>query len=73
MLANLPWRQLRVRAEKIPGDQKHDYELRWIFSHTKCIAQFNTAQKRPSERAAANVQDGAVSRMGVVAFCPNEK
>ena len=33
MLANPPWRQLRVRAEKIPGDQKHDYELRG-YSHT---------------------------------------
>jgi hypothetical protein len=27
MLANPPWRQLRARAEKILGDQKHDYEL----------------------------------------------
>ena len=34
MLANSPWRQLRgVRAEKIPGDQKHDYELGG-YSHT---------------------------------------
>jgi hypothetical protein len=33
MLANSPWRQIRVRAEKIPGDQKHDYELRG-YSHT---------------------------------------
>jgi hypothetical protein len=27
MLANPPWRQLRERAEKISGDQKHDHEL----------------------------------------------
>jgi hypothetical protein len=23
ILANLPWRQLQERAEKIPGDKKH--------------------------------------------------
>jgi hypothetical protein len=28
MLANPPWRQLRERAEKIPGDKKHDAGLR---------------------------------------------
>jgi hypothetical protein len=33
MLANPRWRQLRVRAEMIPRDQRHDYELRG-YSHT---------------------------------------
>jgi hypothetical protein len=47
-----------------------------ILSQTHCAAQFNTAQERPPERVAANmdnVQKGAASRLGVIAFCPNEK
>jgi hypothetical protein len=43
MLANPLWRQLRERAEKIPGDQKHDYNER-ILAQCHCVAQFNTAQ-----------------------------
>jgi hypothetical protein len=59
ILANPPWRQLQERAEKIPGDKKH---VEGILSQSHCVAQFNTAQKRPSKRKAANtdnVQNGA--------------
>jgi hypothetical protein len=51
ILANPPWHQLQERAEKIPGDKKH---VNAIFSQSQCVAQFNTAQKRPSKRKAAN-------------------
>ncbi len=77
MLANPPWRQLRVRAPEDSGRPEARLRIDRIFSHTKYIAQFNTGQKCPPERVAANadndVQDGAVSQKGVVAFCPNEE
>ena len=44
MLANLPWRYLQERAEKIPGDKKH---VESMLSQSHCIAQFNTAHKLP--------------------------
>jgi hypothetical protein len=45
LLANLPWRQLQERAEKIPGDKKH-VESMLPLSH--CVAQFNTAHDLPN-------------------------
>jgi hypothetical protein len=45
MLANLPWRYLQERAEKIPGDKKH---VESMLSQSHCVAQFNTAHKLPS-------------------------
>jgi hypothetical protein len=75
MLANSPWRQLRVRAEKIPGDQKHDYELEG-YSHTLNTLRSSIQNTNTSERVAGNadndVQDRAVSRT-CVAWRPNEK
>jgi hypothetical protein len=73
ILANPSWRQLQERAEKIPGDKKH---VEGMLSQSHCVAQFKTVQKRPSKRKAANtenVQNGAVSRPGRVAFYLNEK
>ena len=75
MLANLPGvgyesapRRFRETRSTIPEWQDSLIELR--------VAQFNTAQERPPGRVAANmdnVQEGAPSRLGVIAFCPNEK
>jgi hypothetical protein len=45
MLANLSWRYLQERAEKIPGDKKH---VENMLSQSHCVAQFNTAHKLPS-------------------------
>jgi len=45
ILANLPWRHLQERAEKIPGDKKH---VESMLSQSHCVAQFNTAHKLPS-------------------------
>ena len=39
ILANLPWRHLQERAEKIPGDKKH---LESMLSQSHYVAQFNT-------------------------------
>jgi hypothetical protein len=47
ILANPPWRQLRERAQKIQGDEKH---VEGILSQTHCVAQFNTAQERQMAR-----------------------
>ena len=44
ILANLPWHQLRERAEKIPGDKKHDFKLGG-FSH-RVIALRSSIQRR---------------------------
>jgi hypothetical protein len=49
MLANPPWRRLRERAEKIPRDQKHDYELGGV-SH-RVIALRSSIQHRNPWRA----------------------
>jgi Rod binding domain-containing protein len=63
ILANPLWRQLRERAEKIPGDKKHAEEM---LSQSHCVAQFNTAQNRLPERVGAKasllVQDDAQER-----------
>ena len=42
ILANLPWRHLQERAEKIPGDKKHAESM---LSQSHYVAQFNTAHK----------------------------
>jgi hypothetical protein len=59
MLANPPWRQLRERAEKIPGDKKHDFELGG-FSH-RVIALRSSIQhrKRPGS-PALEAKEGVV-------------
>ena len=44
VLANLPWRQLQERAEKIPGDKKH---VEGMLSQDHCVAQFDTAHEFP--------------------------
>jgi len=49
MLANPPWRQLRERAEKIPGDKKHVEE----FSH-RANAWRSSIQHRNALAAGAN-------------------
>jgi hypothetical protein len=41
ILANLPWRYLQERAEKIPGDKKH---VESMLSQSY-VAQFSTAHK----------------------------
>ena len=75
MPANSPWRQLQVRAE-IPGDQKHDYALR-AYSHTLNALRSSIQNTNPCERVAGNagndIQNGAVSRTGVVAWCRKEQ
>jgi hypothetical protein len=45
ILANRPWRWLRERAEKIPGDKKH---VQTTFSQSHCVALFKTAHSLPS-------------------------
>ena len=52
MLANPPWRQLRERAEKIPGDKKPDFELGG-FSH-RVIALRSSIQHRNALAAFAD-------------------
>ncbi len=42
ILANLPWRHLQERAEKIQGDKKHAESM---LSQSHYVAQFNTAHK----------------------------
>jgi hypothetical protein len=42
ILANLLWRHLQERAEKIPGDKKH---VESMLSQSHYVAQFNTAHK----------------------------
>jgi hypothetical protein len=39
ILANLPWRHLQERAEKIPGDKKR---LESMLTQSHYVAQFNT-------------------------------
>ena len=46
ILANLPWRHLQERAEKIPGDKKH---VESIVSQSDYVAQFNTAHTLASQ------------------------
>jgi hypothetical protein len=49
--ANLPWRQLRKRVEKIQGDKKHDYELPGLSYRVialRCSIQHRNA-KWPAE------------------------
>ena len=58
MLANPPWRQLRERTEKIPGDKKHDFELGG-FSH-RVIALRSSIQKRPGSPALLEAKEGVV-------------
>jgi hypothetical protein len=45
ILANLLWRQLQERAQKIQGDKKH---VEGMLSQSHCIAQFNSAHKLSS-------------------------
>jgi hypothetical protein len=56
MLANPPWRQLRERAEKIPGDKKHDIELEG-FSH-RVIALRSSIQHRNALAAGSTPISG---------------
>jgi hypothetical protein len=74
MLANPPWRQLGAPEDS--GRPEARLRIEEIFSCTKCIAQFNTAQNAfQGELGLVRpmFKTGRFRGWGVVAFCPNEK
>src|SRR5712691_10177180 len=49
-----PWRQLRERAEKIPGDKKHDPGLR-RFSHRVVVLRSSIQHSNALARIALRI------------------
>ena len=65
MLANLPWRHLLERAEKIPGDKKH---VESILSQSHFVAQFTTAHNplNSGRKVAYSGKCPSLARNGVL-------
>ena len=68
MLANPPWRQLRARRED-SGRQAARFRIGRILSQSYCVAQFNTAQKRPGSPALLEAKEGVVDEAQKQSLC----